>query len=121
MSETPEEENKALRKFGLIMWSLRQLAGLSRVKLAKAAQVSEATVKLIEGGKHKAGAGTVIRILCAVGMPQVDTTELLKLLGNQSPQQMQIALQESPLSHEGEQVGTVVTLRFFLIPALKQS
>lgn len=120
MTETPKEETDALVKLGRGLWNLRQRAGLSRAKLAKLARVSEASVKLIESGRHRPSARTLVRILGAMNLLQAEGMELLRLLDNPNLHHMQIEMSTSPLMQEGEEAGQVVTIRFLLLPPLKQ-
>lgn len=52
-----------LVKFGQLLRLKREAAGLSRAKLAKRARLSEATIKLIEGGRHRPSRSTLLRLI----------------------------------------------------------
>ena len=52
-----------LVKFGQLLRLKREAAGLSRAKLAKRARLSEATIKLIEGGRHRPSRATLLRLI----------------------------------------------------------
>ena len=59
----PVPTRKQLQEFGKLLRDRRNAAGLSRVQLARRAQLSDATIKFIETARHPPSRATLIRLI----------------------------------------------------------
>lgn len=113
-----ELDQETRDNLGELVKRLRLAAGMSRSKLAQRSGVCEATIKNIEGGIHFPQKATIISIFGVPGMGL--TPDRAKRLRDDPNASVQFELSEGTINaHDNtsnQEIGTVITLRFLLIP-----
>lgn len=116
-----ENDKRLARKLGALIRLLRIRAGLSRSNLASRANVSEATLKNLESGRFLPNGAILLRLLSVPRMG-LDAARIARMLGEETPQFVSVDYYEGPLRAElpphgyQEAIGTVLTIRMFIVP-----
>lgn len=114
----PDPENELM---ATLVKALRFKAGLQRRKLADLLNITEVHLKRIEEAKDPVSDALLVRM---VQCPQLNVygDYIARLLGGLLPTCIQLEAKEDPVTVPGDLsttpqvVGTVITLRLFLIP-----